>query len=501
MARILGLDISETAVRGVLVVSTLRQSQLTRYVEEPIEPSEGAAGRAEAVRAAVGELLVALGSPPDSVVASLDGREASLRVVELPAGAAKRVAEVLPFELEAMLPFPIEDAVVDHQPVDRDATTLRVLAAAVPKPRVAARLDVLRSHGVEPKELAVGAAALDGLVPLLPDLQEQPGPHLLVQVDEGSTDVCIVHHGHCELARTLSGGMREIRTGRRAALETQLRHTLASHRASGGGDPVRAFLAGEAATFPQAVEWLAGVVDVSAQVLPLPPVPGADDAHRPRFARAAALAGRALGRGKRLNLRRDEFAPQRTMGMLRRHGRLIATCAAVVLVSFIFSVYARWTVLADEHEELAAQLEQVTGELFDTPTADPTSARDTLESEQGPPDPLPRFDAYHALEAVSDLLPEELTHKHDTRRLEIDYEDEAREGRLQLQGTVASVAERDSIAAALEGHECFHEIDKGRTTPGPGNQGLNYQLEAEIRCPGAQPLAGAGDKEGSRGGS
>lgn len=495
MARILGLDIAETVVRGTLVTSTLRQSQVTRYLQTPIEPSESPQGRADALRAAVGELIDELGQPPDTTVACLDGREASLRVVELPAGAAKRVAEVLPFELEAMLPFPIEDAIVDHQPVGRDATTLRVLATAVPRARVAEHLAELQDAGIDPRQLAVGAAGLDGLASILP-VFEEPGPHLIVELDETSTDVCVMEGPRCQLARTLSGGLEDVRSGRRAALETQLRHTLATHRASGGTSPTQTLLAGEAAAFPQAVEWLRNVVQTDTRVVPLPPAPGADDALRPRFARSAALAGRIVGRGKHIDLRKEEFAVKRTMGAMRRHAALIAVCAGVVFASFIFSVAARWSVLGDEQDVLSAQLSTVTKELFTTPTTDPARAREILEGEAGPADPLPRFDGYDALEGVSERIPDQIT--HDTRRLQIDYDDEEREGRIELQGTVASVSERDRIASSLAEHPCFTELEKGRTTPGPGNQGLNYQLELTIRCAGAGAEGGE-QEEGDSG--
>jgi general secretion pathway protein L len=497
MARILGLDISDTAVRGALVTTTLRTQQVSRYVEVPIAPPTEGEDQPNPLHAAVQELLGALDPPPDSIIVALDGRQASLRTLDLPAGAAKRVAEVLPFELEPILPFPIEEAVIDHQVVERTPTTLRLLTAAVPKERVAARLAALREAGLEPRQMAVGGAALDGLVPLLPALSEE-GAHILVHLDDSATDVCIVRSGQCQLARTLSGGMRDVRSGRRAHLESQLRHTLAGYRGTGGATFSRAFLAGEAAMYPQALEWLQGVLEVETQVLPLPPVPGADDAHRPLFGRATALAGRVLGRGKHLDLRRGEFAPQRTANVLRKHARLAAICAGVVFASFVFSVYARWTVLADERQVLGAQLEAVTEDLFDKPTADPVRAREILEGKKGPEDPLPRFDAYDALESISELIPEELTHKHDTRRLQIDFDDEAHEGRFDLQGTVASVAERDRVADALEGHPCFHDLEKGRTTPGPGNEGLNYQLEAIIRCPGA-PTSDKADRGRRRG--
>ena len=55
-----------------------------------------------------------------------------------------------------------------------------------------------------PRELAVGPAALDGLLALL---APAPGDAwLLVEVNGEQTDVCVVRNGACELARTLDAG-------------------------------------------------------------------------------------------------------------------------------------------------------------------------------------------------------------------------------------------------------------------------------------------------------
>jgi len=51
----------------------------------------------------------------DSIAISLEGQRGTIKVVGLPGSAAKQIAEVLPFELEAQLPFDIEEAVFDHR--------------------------------------------------------------------------------------------------------------------------------------------------------------------------------------------------------------------------------------------------------------------------------------------------------------------------------------------------------------------------------------------------
>lgn len=479
MARILGIDISNSAARGTLLRTGFKRVELEGYFEVPIAAATEEEGQVEAQREAVATLLAAIGRPPDRIVASLDGRHASLRVVSLPAGAAKRAAEVLPFELETLLPFAPEDAVIDHQPIDMVDGEVRLLAAAVPSEKVRERLDALQAIGIDPRELAVGAAALDGLAELIPSLSTGESL-LIVEVGTTETNLCMLRNGRCEMARTLSRGVSHAASGQ---LEAELNRTMISHRASGGPEPSRILLAGEVATDENAAAWLAERLHAEVSQVPLPPGPGAGEGGIGRFARSAALAARMASRSKRIDLRQGEFAPSQTGGIIAKHARLLGVCAAIVLSSFMFSTWARWQVLDDERTALSTELERVTEESFGEGTTSASEAEQLLLSGPRTRDPLPRFDAYDVLDLVSQSVPIEIV--HNTRRLHIELDDDGHGGRFELQGRVASVAERDSIAEVLESHECVHDLEKGRTSPGPGNEGLNYQIEATLRCPGA----------------
>jgi hypothetical protein len=268
-------------------------------------------------------------------------------------------------------------------------------------------------------------------------------------------------------------------------LETDLKRTMISFRASGTEPPSRILLAGELASDPNAPGWLGERLDAELTQVPLPPGPGAGEGGIGRFARSAALAARLAGRRKRIDLRQGEFTPTATGGIIAQHARLLAVCAAAILLSFMFSTWARWAVLDGEREALAAELERVTEESFGEGTTSATTARQLVEEGPRNRDPLPRFDAYDLLDAISQNIPSEIT--HNTRRLHIELDEDGHGALFELQGRVASVAERDQIAEQLEEHECIAEdaIEKGRTSPGPNNEGLNYQIESVVRCPGA----------------
>lgn len=105
MARILGLDVGEDAVRGVLLRTQLRKTECVAYVAAARLPANSPVQRAESLRQAVHEVIAACGHPPDAIIADLDGREASIRRITIPAGAAKRAGDIVPFELEPLLPM------------------------------------------------------------------------------------------------------------------------------------------------------------------------------------------------------------------------------------------------------------------------------------------------------------------------------------------------------------------------------------------------------------
>jgi type II secretion system protein L len=488
MARILGLDVGTTAVRGAVLRTALRKVELERYVEAPLAPAEpgapeGPAGRADALASAIRQVLAAVGKAPDGIVVAIAGEDASVRPVELPAAAQKRIAEVLPFELEAVLPFPAEDAVIDYQPIDKDGARVRLLAAAAPRANVASLLAELGDAGVAPQEIAVGAAALDGLVGLVPELAGA-GPYVVLDLGAHHLDINILHHGRTEIARTVGAGIAGLPQNE-GELTRALVQTLASFRAAGAPAPIKAFVCGGGALLEGLGPWLGRLLgEAEVVTLSLPPAPGADDVTRPLFARATALAGRTLLKGKRLDLRQGEFAQRRAMGALRAQLPLLAACAGAVVFAFVFSTWSSYRLLGERRQTLETELARVTLDAFGEATRDPERAKRLLDGRTGAQDPLPRFDAFDALDAISRAVPGDVV--HDTRRLEISIGTGEREGKLELQGTVSNIAERDRVVEALGANACFHDIENGRTSPAVGQDRVTYTIAAVINC-GTRP--------------
>lgn len=520
MATILGLDIDPQTVRGVVLRTALRKSEVARYVSIPIptagsispeqlgsaisiEPRNVGEGTTDApatllsederLRHALRALLAQLGGPPDKIITELSGQEVSVRRVSLPAKAAKKAAELLPFELEGKIPFEPAESVIDHQLIETANGELSLLAAVAPKDRVRSHLEQLKQLGLEPREVAIGAVALDGLVPLVPELQT-PGPHCLIDIHFEGTDVCILQNGVCHFARTLSVSIADLDGGRQSLLERELKQTLAAWRMEGGLNPRQFYACGSMAVRQGTDAWLSQIVSAPVEVLRLPaPMGWAEDPERPAFARAAALAGRALHRGRHLDARQGEFAAKQAVTALRQHLPLLASCAAVVIASFVFSSYARYSVLEARHRQLTDELARVTRDFLGAEATSPQQALRLLERGARGTDPMPRFDAYAALAAISGAIPEDV--RHDVRQLQIDLGDGDETGRFALRGVVDTVSETDRVLSALQNHRwidgqggaqtryrCFHDVELVGNTSATADDRRSYRLEGSIHC-------------------
>ena len=106
MARYLGIDIGEAAVRAVVLRTRLRGV----VVESMREVSVREAGSVQAALR-----LVAQGPRPDATAVALPGDGLFLRRLELPVTALRELHNVLGFELEATLPIDLAEAVFDHR--------------------------------------------------------------------------------------------------------------------------------------------------------------------------------------------------------------------------------------------------------------------------------------------------------------------------------------------------------------------------------------------------
>src|SRR5690348_14305184 len=107
----LGIDVGRAAVKVAVLRSSYRKTTLVGLASADVVES---GGPAEAIRRAVGAATGKIGVG-DGAATSIEGSKVSTHVLSLPATVQRQLGEVVPFELEAQVPFDLSDAVFDHR--------------------------------------------------------------------------------------------------------------------------------------------------------------------------------------------------------------------------------------------------------------------------------------------------------------------------------------------------------------------------------------------------
>lgn len=143
----LGIDIDSDSVTGVQVEEGLRGYYVTGCERVMIEE---AGGLDEALKT----LSEQTDLKADRCISSIPGEHVSYRNLQMPFTDTKKIRHTIAFELETMVPFPIEDLIVDFTIIDQSDQS-EILAASVRRRYISEYLTHLQSHGIDPDILDV----------------------------------------------------------------------------------------------------------------------------------------------------------------------------------------------------------------------------------------------------------------------------------------------------------------------------------------------------------
>lgn len=478
MSRILGIDIGKAVVRVAVLRANYRKVTLEALAETPVVGLD-----VDAIRAAVGA------HKPDGVAIAISGEKTYYRTIDLPASAIKEIENVLPYELEAQLPFEITEAVFDYRIDKRVAgsETVPIFAAIARTGDVRERIHVVREAlGLEPERVGTGALPLANLVSIMPGIERPFGkapeagetipPVAILDLGETTSDVVILRDGEPVFARTLSRGTMGLPASA-PAISRELRQTFAAWRASGGTPLAGMYLVGGGSAAQGAEMYLSTELGISILPLPRPNLEGVlpeQESMLPRFAKAIGLAMGLVGKAHGLNLRKGSLEAARSYPFLREKIPLLVGLGSVVVLSFAFNLLAEHSSLNAERELLLSEVETATGEVFGEETKDIEKARELLDKRASTDDdPLPRADAFDVLVKFSEAVPKEIV--HDVLEFDLNR------GHATIQGTVPSIPDAQAIADKMKEQKCFKEVKISRTAQFTGNK-QKYVLEFDVKC-------------------
>jgi general secretion pathway protein L len=486
MASYLGIDVGTSTVKVVLLRSSYRRLAVQAMAE--IDRAS-APTLVEAVRAAAGPFAL----QGESVAVNLEGERTFARRVEIPETAQRQLAEVLPFELEAELPFELSEAVYDHLVLRRGPEeTIPVLAVVARTEDVRARIALVKDAiQLEPERVAPGGLALASLILVAPELAG-PGPIAIFDLEEGRSEVVILEKGEPLFARTLSRGTAGLPESAPALLR-EFRQTMSAWRATGAPAPEVAYLVGPGASAPGAREFFSAELGLTIRDFPVLDMEVENPdllVSLPRFAKALGLAVSLMPRSRAMNLRRGPLTYERGYGFLREKIPVLSALGVTVVLSFLFAIVAEMRAIGQEKAMLEASLSAVTKDVFGQATSDPQAAMDMLDKSVvgADEDPLPHADAFDLMVQLSENIPDSMTH-------DIEELDVAR-GHAAVHGIVPSIPDSEQIKSQLKNFKCFQDVKIVRTTQVVNEDRHKYALELDIKCPEEGK-----DKDKDKGGS
>lgn len=155
--KFIGVDIREESLSAVLLQSGLKNRMIESAVQLPFPASGSFQDNIQTAFIALAEKMDLEGSVTNI---SIPIHLVTFRNVAVPFSEAKKIRQVLPFELEPRLPFPIEGLVIDFQKIAAHGNETQILAAAADTAAVKPLIDVSAAHRADPELVMTGPYAM-----------------------------------------------------------------------------------------------------------------------------------------------------------------------------------------------------------------------------------------------------------------------------------------------------------------------------------------------------
>ena len=531
-----GIDLGSWAVKFTVLDVGFRHTRVVSTFEERVVADERplAERQYEALRQGVSKL-----PSGTTTYLALSGEVLTLRVLDLPFADARKIEQVVGYEMEGQIIHELNDVVLDHVVLsargqhDVGTTGCRALVVAARIDEVRGFLEAMKACNVDARSLFVAPLLYRPQAPSVVVAGAPAGCRMIADIGHRRTNLCFVVGDEAVSARTLLDGgeaitkalMRAakgtwtweqaeqgkaqigfVASSRRPAatnveinvdavvreamqpLLRDLRQTLTSFATKDKAPVEEILLTGGGARLTGLAGFLEDELSIPVHPLRAPPeskegpdgLPIEVELEAPeadRFVLASAIADIGARGQRQLDLRRGEFQYRANFSIVRQRAAHLIVLAASLIACV--GIHATITVrrLSAEQRVLKAQLQTATKELFGDTRMAPTDVTAALKrSFRDEMAPLPKATAFDLLDAISSHIP-------PADKIQVDIEDlDIKAKKTTMKGTIDSAASVDEIVAKLKGVECFEEISKGPISEVSGGA-KQFSLAIASKCP------------------
>lgn len=204
--RIIGFDLGKTHIRATQVVLKGRTCTIERWFEQAL-PTGPATNYEERASQAIQSVLNNADSY-DAIHTILPSSLVIFKEIKLPFTSRAKIKMVVDFEIEPLLPFSLNEAIIDFIITKQipEEHSSELLVAAVQKQHVAHHISIFTAAGVNPEVVSVDFFALYGLYKESPFYASLPNGVALIDLGSQSTRIAYIQDGQLRLIRSLPKG-------------------------------------------------------------------------------------------------------------------------------------------------------------------------------------------------------------------------------------------------------------------------------------------------------
>lgn len=201
--KIYGIDIGTYSIKIAELERSLKTFELVSFYEHPIVYAESLSGT-EAIASTLEKMVDEYGLREGIVYTAIPGSETATRLVELPFGSAKKVDQTLEFEMDGMVPVPLEDTLIDYHIVESTKTESTCLVSYVKKADLVKFLNIFSGADLDPRFIGCEPVEFGNVMHL--GIIQPEGAYALLDVGHTKSNLCIFIGSKLYFARSLSYG-------------------------------------------------------------------------------------------------------------------------------------------------------------------------------------------------------------------------------------------------------------------------------------------------------
>jgi len=373
--QVLAIEWDRHELRAAVLETSFRDYKIVSFHTEAIAQGEGAPSLAETLRSFVAKHNL----QGATVLTALSGDVTTVRTFALPFRDRKRLEQTVPFELEAQVPFGLDEIITDFHVLRSDKVSSTVLAALVQRKDLEEHLNLLKEAGLDPKVVDCAPLVALNVLSALP-ASERPDSFIFIAVDANQATIALYRdkqlagfrginvtppaHAEAAEAAAVGNGHPPDEEERSAELYRDIRWSLMALAGGSIETGMPCLLLGDGVQAVRLAQVLESGLGCSVRRLDqaaLKAVPAAMKTQLAGLVRPFGLALREVASADAIgvNFRRGEFSYHRGAEELQRALWRTGAIAAVAVAMLFTSMYMEYDRLARRAAQLDAQVRHV----------------------------------------------------------------------------------------------------------------------------------------------